>query len=334
MSGRLKVNACLIAVLAVVFDQFWQLAKHQPALAQVNPFADDPYDAVGSFGVLLASFTALLSVIRAFRPYQSGEATGSQQLLLARGEYMTCLAVAVTLAADVVAILRFHSLWLDAPAGYALAALVGGMALFTAVMEWAIHHVAPAGQALSAQSARHGWIRWLSAFGISVVGALILAVYPESLTQIEGWELLTVVVGALILFATVWAWAMVISPSLEMPREDFLDDLTALYQWFKAHIGFFSVLLLPLEKALGSRLLHPLVNVLNPRHYPYSIPLVGLLIGACLALTEAIGDPGPASNLIHRFAIFAGLGCAGFLLGYAFLATPLALFRRDSREQR
>ena len=47
MPKQYKVNACLTFVLAVLFYLFWQISKHQPALSQVNAFAEDPYDAVG-----------------------------------------------------------------------------------------------------------------------------------------------------------------------------------------------------------------------------------------------------------------------------------------------
>src|SRR5579859_204596 len=109
MSKHYKVNACLTVVLAVVFYLFWQLCKQQPALAQVATFTEDPYDAVGSFGTQFAMFTALLSVVRAFRPYQLNMLVDSQQLLLVRGAYLTCLSIAVTLGADMVAILRYPS---------------------------------------------------------------------------------------------------------------------------------------------------------------------------------------------------------------------------------
>jgi hypothetical protein len=66
----------------VSFYLFFQTSKHNPALSSVNAFADDPYDAVGSFGVQFALFTALLSLVRAFRPYQSDEALDGQELLL------------------------------------------------------------------------------------------------------------------------------------------------------------------------------------------------------------------------------------------------------------
>jgi hypothetical protein len=57
--------------LAILFYLFFQITKHHPILSLVNPFVEDPYDAVGSFSFQFALFTALLSLVRAFRPYQA-----------------------------------------------------------------------------------------------------------------------------------------------------------------------------------------------------------------------------------------------------------------------
>ncbi len=139
MSRQFKVNALLTFALALLFYLFFQVSKHNPALSQANAFAEDPYDAVGSFGFQSALFIALLSLIRAFRPYRSGEALNTQELLLTRGEYFSCLSIAVTLIADIVAMIRHPSIWINGPAGYTLAALVGGMALLKALMLWLLY---------------------------------------------------------------------------------------------------------------------------------------------------------------------------------------------------
>ena len=134
MSRQLKGIAFLAFVLAVLFYLFFQVSKHDPALSQVNAFAEDPYDAVGSFGVQFALFTALLSLVRAFRPYQADKALDSQELLLVRVEYFSCLSIALTLVADIVAMIRHPAVWIGRPTGYLLAALVGGMALLTVLV--------------------------------------------------------------------------------------------------------------------------------------------------------------------------------------------------------
>ena len=327
MPKHYKVNACLTLVLAMLFYLFWQICKQQPALAQVATFTEDPYDAVGSFATQFAVFVALLTMIRAFRPYQSDSPLENQQLLFARGAYLTCLSVAVTLGADVVAMLRYPSVWIGSPAGYVLAALVIGMALLTALVGWRIHRVVSKGIVPSTRKA------WVSAISISLIGAIICALYPQNWRQnvpAGGFGtifiLFTAIVGMLIFFVSVWAWGTAILPSLETYGEDFIDDLAALYRWLKAHVGRLSALLTPFERMLSSSLLRPIVNWLNPRKNRwYGIALVGIGIGAVLAFGET-GLHTP----ISRIEVFAGIECLGVLLGYAFFVRSLGLARSDS----
>ncbi len=52
-------------------------------------------------------------------------------------------------------------------------------------------------------SAQH---RWTRAIGISLVGVIILALYPENVTQSIPGAVLTILVGVILFFAIVWAW--------------------------------------------------------------------------------------------------------------------------------
>ena len=333
---QLKVNACLTFVLAALFYLFWQISKQQPALVQVNAFAVDPYDAVGSFSTQLALFTATLSVIRAFRPYQPNKALDTQIRHLVRAEYITCLSVAITLVTDVIALLRHPSMWVDFPAGHLLVALVGGMALLTALVGWRIHI---ATRTIRLPSMQH---RWSRAIGISVVGVIVLVLYPENATNSITGAVLTVLVGMTLFFASVWSWSMAIAPALETPDEkliDLIDDLAALYRWLKSHLGRFSTFCTTCERILGSSLLRPIVNWLNPRKHAWNgILLFGIFIGLALAFAEAIGEGGLRSSHAYRFvavaALFISLEASGVLVGYAFLAKPLGLFRHDTGDKK
>lgn len=320
-----KMYACLTFLLAVLFYLFWQICKQQPALAHVATFTEDPYDAVGSFGTQFALFTALLSIVRAFRPY-APETIDGQQVLFVRGAYLTCLSVAVTLGADTVAMLRYPSVWLGLPAGSMLAVLVGGMALLTALTGWGIHHIAR--ESIVPYAHR----RWARAIGISLVGAIICALYPENWNKgipVGGlWTvfiLFTAIVGMVIFVVAAWAWDTAIAPPQETAAEDFIDDLAALYHWFKAHTGYFGILLIPFERVLGSSLLRPIVNWLNPRKDRwYGIALLGILIGLVFAFGE--GHLHPQIGLL---TVFVSIECLGVLLGYAFFVIPLGLARSD-----
>jgi hypothetical protein len=331
--GKLKANACITFVLAMLFYLFFQISKHHPALSQVNAFAEDPYDAIGTAGVQFAVFTALLSLVRAFRPYQSKEALDGQQLLLVRGEYLTCLPVAVTLVADMIAMIRYSSLWIGFPAGHVLALLTGGMALLTVLVSWLLSSSARMIHLPSIQG------RWTRVIVLSLVYILILALYQESWRQSVPGALFTAGVGTVLFFVLVWAWGTAVSPSLETPREDFIDDLLSIYRWFKAHTGRFVVFLTPFEKALGSSFLHPIVNWLNPRKHTWNaVCLCGIFVGAILALVEAMSEGGLDFHQLQHFAvlatIFIGLEGLGVLLGYSLLAKPLGLFRHISDDNK
>src|SRR5512143_3202897 len=135
MPKTIKLNSLLVLVLAIAFFIFFDRTKHLPALADILPFGEDPYDAVGSFGIQLAFFAALLAMLRASRPYE-GKRGQNQVGLLLRTQVVSVLAVAVTLAADLVAMLRYRSTWLDAAS--LLISLMAGMILVTALAAWRI----------------------------------------------------------------------------------------------------------------------------------------------------------------------------------------------------
>jgi hypothetical protein len=137
---------------------------------------------------------------------------------------------------------RHPSVWLGAPVGYLLAALVGGMALLTALVGWLIRGSTRKRYSSSAQN------MWSRAIGTTIVSILILALYPESWRQSVPGELFTVVVGAAFLFVPVWAIGIAISPSPGTLFEDVIDDLTAVYGRLKAHAGPFVGLCTLFEK--------------------------------------------------------------------------------------
>jgi hypothetical protein len=332
MPRSMKFSALLTFGLAILLFPFFEICKHAPALSPVNAFAEDPYDAVGSFGIQLAPFLSLIAVLRAFRPYPSEKTPDSQLVLFARAAYCSCLSVAVTLVADLIAMIRHPSLWTGVPAGYLLAALLGGMVLLTALVLWSIYRVA---RSLPLPSPLK---RWTKASAFSLAGLLVLAFYPEELRQSSPGELLTIAAGAIFLFGLVWALGTAIAPSLDTPFEDVIDDIVAAYQWEKAHtdpsdpsLALDSIL----EKLLTLSLVRSVLRWLNPRRHPWNIAiLLGVFMGTALLLSEMSGEGGPPQlgKLGMVAAVFIGAECGAVLLGYALFAKPLGLFRQDSRE--
>lgn len=327
MPRSVKVSALLTLGLAILLFLFFDNSKHVPSLSLVNAFAEDPYDSVGSFGVQLALFLALLAVLRAFRPYPSEKTRDRQFVLFARTAYCSCLAVAVTLGADVIAMIRHPSLWLGVAAGHLLAALLGAMILMTALVFWAIFLTTCT---LSLDSPLQ---RWTKASAFSLSGILLLAFYPEELRQSIGGEILTIAAGILFLFGLVWALGTAITPTQDQPFEDVIDDLVITYQWHKARTTPSNPLLAidtMLEKLLIPPLIHSILHWLNPRRHPWNIViLLGVFMGIFLLLSDLIGEGGPPQlgRLALVAAIFIGVEFGGVLLGYALLAKPLGLFR-------
>ena len=328
MPRSVKVSALLAIGLSILFFIFLEICKHAPVFSQVNVFTEDPYDSVGSFGIQLAPFMALVAILRAFRPYPSEKMRDRQLLLFARAAYFSCLAVAVTLGADVIAMIRHPSLWIGVAGGFLLAVLLAGMILVTALVFWAMCY---ATRPLPLDSPLR---RWIKASAFSLAGILLLAFYPEDLRQSVHGEILTIIIGIIFLFGLVWALGTAISPSLEPPFEDVIDDLVITYQWQKAHTNP-SNPLLAVDKMIGKLLTLPLLRSiiywLNPRRHPWNLViLLGVCMGIALLIADFSGEGGPPQlgRLVLIASIFISVEFVGVLVGYALLAKPIGLFRQ------
>jgi hypothetical protein len=104
---RVHSVAALIACVSVLFYLFFQFNKRAP-LGDINPFAQDPYDAVGSFAIQVALVVSLLTYARALRLRADPAQTPKLRLIL-RGSLLVLFAIGVTLLADVLA-LALHPL--------------------------------------------------------------------------------------------------------------------------------------------------------------------------------------------------------------------------------
>lgn len=290
---KLKIASLLIFVLAVLFYVFFMHCKHDPALSTVNAFADDPYDAVGSFGIQAAAILGILCLVRAFRRPHPHPKSVERESFLIRAQIAAILSVGVTLAADAIAMLRHPSLWIGHSAGYRLLALLLGMALPTALMGVWVRRTALRMEE-SASSA--GLIR---AVTVSIFATLVLFFYPEVFHHGLIGVLLTAFAGTVILFVCTWAWTIALVP-------DRLTDSN-------------------LEQ--GSHSSSP-----RQKNYGWAIViLAGILIGLFFVAGEASEGSGiPHSRLALVVSAYLGLETAGIMVGYGFLGKPLGLFRQDS----
>jgi hypothetical protein len=204
MPTSLKANTLLTAALAAVFYLFYMFAKHDPRLSAVAPFLNDPYDAIGSFAAISSVLLVLLALVRAFWPYRTLP-TEAQCLFLSRIQLAIALAVLITLASDLVAMVRHPSLWLGTPAAGELVALLGGVAVGVIVVIYLVRRslrdiTLPVRQ------------RWPVAVAVSLVALLTLAVYPESLIQTMIGHLFTIGLAVLLLFASLAVFDIALAP--------------------------------------------------------------------------------------------------------------------------
>jgi hypothetical protein len=316
-----KLVSLSVFLLAILFFIFFDRSKHIPLLAVVNPYAVDPYDAVGSFGIQLALFTALLSLVRVFRPYTGDETIASQELLVLRGEIMTILSIAVTIGADIVSMIRYLPMWTPSPAGRTLAAMLGGMAVVTALAGWLIFRYS------DSHLDRGSWK--LGAI-ICPIGILILAVYPPLAGEGIVGGISAALSGMMLFFVTVWSLSIGISSDIGEPYDDFMDDLDAVYGWTKAHSNFVNGLSQKVEKFMNQLWIRSLLGWLDVRKHPWNfVILTAIAMGFALAVVEAISEG--VSLIPGRFVIvmsvFIGIESAGILFGYALLAPFLGIYR-------
>ena len=90
----------LILLAAIVFFLFFQINKRSP-FVEANPFAVDPYDAVGSIAIQVALLISLLSYARILR--QRDDPAQEKERLVLHGNILVLAAIFITLCSDAIA---------------------------------------------------------------------------------------------------------------------------------------------------------------------------------------------------------------------------------------
>jgi hypothetical protein len=329
-SRDVKTATLITGVLAVLFVIFFNTSKHDPALAQANVFIDDPYDAVGSFGVQLVLLAALLSLVRILRPYPRADTlaylpgpTPSNLLLILRGDAVALLSIAITLAADGVAMLRFLPAWTGSAAGWRLALLAVGLFLLAALAGGMVFDL---GRRLKLLAGPRAWGKSLA---LCLAGFIALAVYPQAWRDSIPGSIFTALAGMAILFVLAAATVKLVFPPGGVHPEDVLDDLLAHYRWIKAHARPAGFVFDGIEKAAAISPLRRVIQWLNPRQHAWNFVLLAAVgMGIAFLLIETLGEGAPNRNLIMLVAaVFIGIEGAGVLLGYALFRQYLGIFR-------
>lgn len=98
---RVHRVTALITSAAIVFCLFFQINKGGP-FREINPFGQDPYDAVGSFAIQAALLVGILTYARALR-LRHDPAQAPKLRLIVRGNVLVLFVILMTLAADATA---------------------------------------------------------------------------------------------------------------------------------------------------------------------------------------------------------------------------------------
>ena len=135
---RIRRATAFVTLTAAVFCLFFESAKSAPFRA-VNPFGDEPYDAVGSIAIQIAFVCSALTYARALRLRGDPSRIHSARFIL-RGNVLVVCSIFATVAADATA------LFLHPPASYWGRVLAAGLALvfvFAALCAIVLHTVFP-----------------------------------------------------------------------------------------------------------------------------------------------------------------------------------------------
>lgn len=288
MPRPLKRNAVIVFGLATLFYWGFMFAKHDPRLRNIIPFGDDPYDAIGSFGTIVGMLIALLSLVRAFRPYRKDVPSDAQQVYLVRSQEAVALAVLITIAADTVAMARHPSLWAGAASRRELIVLLTAIAMVALGVHWLVRKSI-------AHCTNTGANQWGKAVLVTALATSALALYPEHLIQRTATHLLTVVIGDVLLFAPMRVLLMSFVPYREnVPltgaTQQHVRPLTGWQQWSM-------------------------------------VVALGIVVGALIFIGEMSEGSGrlPLVRLLFVGSVYIGLALAGLLVAYAFLGSPLGL---------
>ena len=288
--SRERRGAFLVLGVAVAFYLFFQTTKQIPALAAVNASANDPYDAIGSFGIQAAGFFALLSVVRCFWWGRGArESSAADRFLIVRTEMASVLAVGVTLAGDLVAMLRHPALWTGTSAGWEYAVLL----CVVAALDVSIGlYLARAPRTVPGRQTARAWL-WASCS--AAVFVAVLALYPEPPWAGVPGALFTILVGIVLLFAPMRFLLLALLPESAAPSGEAASRGRSARRWL-----------------------------------PWAaVAVVGAAAGLALLSAEMLKESGgtvpPVAQLLRVAVIYLGIEVTGLFVGFAVLRGSIGL---------
>ncbi len=322
-----KLVSLVLLAFAGVFVLFFFMAKHNPVISDTNPFAADPYDAVGSAGIQLAMFTALVGLVRVFRPYPIKERAKRQKLFVIRGWIVSLLSIAVTLMADVVALVRYLSAWIDQPGSKLLLFGIAAMVIVASLLCWFIFRLARDAGLPPQRGSRIG------AVIIFLAGIAILLLYPAGWKENFPGAIFTAALGLALLFVMTWAASTGALLETGDQCEDFVDDIIAMYRPLQSHLASAKSGADQIEKREIPLWLRHGVGWLNPRRHRWSFVIFVTLAVSISFTADQISGEGPpngTAKLIGLATVLISLECFAVILGYILFARYLCIFRETT----
>lgn len=290
MSFWIKLTSCSAFGLAAAFYWFFMFTKHDPALSQIASFLEDPYDAVGSFCMIISILLGVLSLVRAFRRPQP-DGLPYARIYLARTQVAIATGVLVTLTADAVASARHFSQWFGKLGALEIIGLMTAMALLSILLILIVRKTLDPFRSLD-QAALGRDSQW--AVGISLLSVVVLAIFPEEAIRSAPMHFITILLAFILTAAPQAAWAVALVPC-HLPS---LPSARRLWL-FWALIAFVGI-------AIG---VFALAGELSEGGGSAAIPL---------------------GRRMMVYTVFLGAGMSTMLVAFTFLGKPLGLFRNLS----
>ena len=313
-------------LFATLFILLFERAKHDPGLAGVNPFAEDPYDVVGSFGVQLAFACSILSAIRAFGTDLKTESLYNRYTYTLRAIGVSQLAIIVTMLADLVALVRHSALWNPSRGVDILIGFTGGLLLLSSGFCLYLIRLANRRSVCSKNPLRQ----------VQVVPFLmllgLLGIYPGGWRDGIAGAIATASAGMGFLFFPVALLSKAMFPCPDVPEKDLVDDLYGICQTLKPRSGFLARLTDLVERSAGTTGLGIIKGMFNPRKHEWTLlTLIAILAGVLVASIEIFSE-GPSREVGQTLLVaivYIVLESAGVFLGYALLKRFLGLIRSE-----
>ena len=205
MGSRPKINAFLVCGLALFFSYAFFLFKHNPAFRNIIPFAEDPYDAIGSLAFIAGNLLAATCLVRVLLPRLVGRSGGS--LYVARTQAAVALCVLITVFTDAIAMLRHLSQWRGSSGEIALLMILSSL---LAASVGVLIVIRPRDQPAS-------FGRWTTTCIVFIAPLLCLWFYPEFLIHNTVAHIITCDIADVLLVAPVAFFALTLFPGEASP---------------------------------------------------------------------------------------------------------------------